>query len=139
MTRTLITPLEYIQRVQQITRGCMDEYYKQVENHGKKLGKYLDAKERRTEMRERNRRLLDEKIQFHFEKKDYFQSKIDLMERRLQTLRENYTYETEHQEPEVKQEPREDMEENERNEIKEEAVKQEPISLPNVIKSEPSA
>ena len=143
MTQIFITPLEYTQRVRQITQGCLDEYYKQVENHGRKLGKYLDAKERRTEMRERNRRLLDTKIQFHFQKKDYYQSKIDLIQSRLQTLRETYTYETDHEpETEVKQEQREEMEENDRHEIKAEAVKQEinePIALPNVIKSEPSA
>ena len=151
MTQTVITPLEYIQRVRQITKGCMDEYYKQVESHGRKLGKYLDAIERRTEMRERNRTLLENKIKFHFQKKEYFQNKIDLIQSRLQTLRETYTYDTDNQIPEaeIKQEPREEMEENEdteengRDEIKAEAVKREikdePISLPNQIKSEPSA
>ena len=174
MTRIVISPLEYVQRLWQITNGRLDEYHKQVENHGRKLGKYLDAKERRSGMRERNRRLLDEKIHYHFQKKEYFQIKIDLIQSRLQTLRETYTYENQNPESqaEVKQEPNDDMEDNEdmeenrvqieaevkqepnddivenedmeENRVRLEAevkqeIKEEPITLPNVIKSEPSA
>ena len=157
MPRLLITHLEYIRRMHQcMDNGSLDYYHKKLQEHGRILGQYLDAKERRNCTRRRNGNELDEKIQYHFRLKELYQNKIDRVESRLQSLRETYTYEgEENQSPsrqvneersnqeakredtESNQDVKTEPEETESNQAVKQEVKEEPVGLTNVIKSEP--
>ena len=160
--KIIISTCEYIRRLNRVQydgdNKCRDTYQKEISKHQKKLGKYMDARERRNSTRNRNGSSLDEQIESTMNQIAYIQQKIDEINANLKRFKEIYEYDgtmvteeqirsrvgtdarldygflQEREEPEVKQEPMEDVKEEIKEEIKEEP---EDIALPNVVKVEP--
>ena len=164
MVQIIIGTVEYV-RV--IHRYCqwLQNAEDQVAKHNAQLQKYMDARERLNNSRRRNGNSLNEKIDYHMAQMTFYQERAEKHANDLRIFQNSFLFDgipgtpeewasqigTTHQAridfeiqtgrrrpTEPKQEPKEEPE------IKEEPtdgennnIKEEPITMPNVIKSEP--